>query len=240
MRVITAVCSAIYSGRGDTMLRSATRAIIIKQDGSVSLHNDVSNKPLNYMGKGGTFTVTDVDDGELWVWDARKESLQVLITEVLSDVEFDLDPGVVPLERDGTEKHLQSWLAENVDVFGAGMVFKAREYATGAGPVDLLLEDADGAVVAVEVKRVASPNAVYQVKRYVDALKESLETENIIGVVAAVDLRPAMKVLAEKRGIVMVQIPPEWNHNVNRLSYLPVESASEENDDPVTQGDSFV
>lgn len=215
MRILNVLCSAIYAGRGNTTLNEAVRAIIVKGDGSVALHNDVSNKPLNYMGAGNVFTETVNDDGSLtWVFDARKESLQINITKILSDVDIPLDAGEVTLERDGTENHLQQWLSEHMEVFGEGYTFGSREFPTGAGPVDLLIYDADGNPVAVEVKRVATPNAVYQVLRYMDALKESYD--NVQGLIVALDLRPAMLVLAEKRGIKVVTVPADWNTETSR------------------------
>ena len=139
MRVITALCSAIYAGRGATTLGEAVRAIIIKDDGSVALHNDVSNKPLNYMGSGCVFTETVKDGSVVWIFDGRKENLQVFITEIINDITIPLDKGVVGLERDGTESHLQEWLTNNLHVFGENYTFGGREVPTGAGQVDILL-----------------------------------------------------------------------------------------------------
>lgn len=210
MRVITALCSAIYAGRGNTTLGEAVRAIIIKDDGSISLHNDVSNKPLNYMGSGCIFSESVQEDSSVvWVFDGRKENLQIFITEIFTDIDIPLDKGIVGLERDGTENHLQEWLSENLHVFGDQYTFGGREVPTGAGPVDILLFNGENPV-AVEVKRVATPNAVYQALRYVDALKESYEDVNVTGMVAALDLRPAMVALAAKRGVQVLQIPNDW------------------------------
>ncbi len=48
MRLIVARCSAIYSGRLDTVLPEALRLIMVKHDGSVLLHADAGGyKPLN-------------------------------------------------------------------------------------------------------------------------------------------------------------------------------------------------
>jgi hypothetical protein len=48
MRLIVARCSAIYSGRFDTVLPEALRLLMIKEDGSVLIHADSGGyKPLN-------------------------------------------------------------------------------------------------------------------------------------------------------------------------------------------------
>ena len=211
MRIIIASCSVIYSGRGDTKLSEAVRAIIIKNDGAISIHNDKSNKPLNYMGKGNVLTEDVVDGCLTWYFDARQESLQVRLHEIISDTKFALVEEDEGLVRDGTENHLQAWLAENPTVLGEGFTFVQREFATGAGAVDLLMYDAEGNPVAVEVKRIAMPTSVYQAIRYVDALKDQEGFENVKGMVVALDLRPNMVKLADKRNIQTVEVPSNWN-----------------------------
>lgn len=214
MRVVTALCSAVYVGRGSTTLDEAVRAIIIKDDGSVAIHNDVSNKPLNYMNSKSVFTETKNGNKTVWVFDGRKETLQIFITTILQDVNVSLDKGLVGLKRDGTENHLQEWLADNINIFGEGYSFGGREYPTEVGPVDILLFKEENPVV-VEVKRVATPNSVYQVLRYVDALREAYPKNQVEGMVVALDLRPAMLSLAKKRGVDTLLIPSNWKE----LSY---------------------
>lgn len=210
MRIVAAHCSAIYSGRGSTTLGTALRALIIKADGSVSIHNDASNKPLNYM-KCATFTETEDNGLLIWNFDARQENLRIIIHEIVSDVTVSLVENDEGLLRDGTEAHLQAWLAYHPEALGEGYTLVQREFPTGHGPVDLLVLDETGAPVAVEVKRVAMPNAVYQVKRYVDALGEVDGYGKVRGMIAALDIRPRAQELAEKRKIQTVTLPNDWN-----------------------------
>lgn len=228
MRLVAAYCSAIYTGRGDTKLGNALRAIMIKADGSVSIHNDVSNKPLNYM-KEATFTESFDEEGKLvWTFDQRKESLQITLHEIVSDFEVPLVTDDEGLERDGTEAHLQEWLSENLDALGEGHTLVGREFPTGDGPVDLFVSHESGQHYAVEVKRIAILSSVYQVKRYVDALnspqvvdEQSSDEEGdeppdygeVKGVIAALDIRPKAAALAEKRGIKLITLPADWKES---------------------------
>lgn len=227
MRVVFAECSAVYAGRGDTTLKRGLRAIVIKRDGSVSIHNDSANKPLNYM-KMASLEKTLSDEGhEVWKFDARHESLAITIYEILGEVDHELvdkdsDPGG---EASGTEAHLQKWLFENPSALGEGYRALQREFATGAGSVDLLVLSPEGRPVAVEVKRVATLGAVDQVRRYVDSMR-ALENRIMVdpnsgeevpvnfsettGLIAALDLRPKMLELAAKRGLPSVLIPAYW------------------------------
>jgi RecB family endonuclease NucS len=217
VRLIIADCSAIYSGRGDTSLAQGVRTIMLKADGSVSIHNDVSNKPLNYM-KTAAVTETALPDGTpVWTFDARHESLTITLHAVLQDIDASLiedDPG---LTRDGTEHQLQKWLLGNGAVLGPSLTVLAREVATSAGPVDLLAVADDGTPVAVEVKRVAMIGAVDQVRRYVEALRAdgnhlfpTVDFSRTMGMIAALDIRPKTEVLAAKRDITTVVLPHYW------------------------------
>jgi RecB family endonuclease NucS len=213
MRIVVASCSAIYTGRGDTKLGKAVRAIMFKGDGCISIHNDKSNKPLNYMGKGNTFTEIIEDDVVVWYFDTRKESLRIDMHEIFSDTSFEIDEEDPGLVRDGTEDHLQAWLADHPEALGPGFKTIQREYQTGDGPVDLLVEDADGIPVAVEVKRVAMIGAADQASRYRAALVEQEGFENVRAMVAALDVRPNTEKLATKRNIECITLPENWRDN---------------------------
>jgi RecB family endonuclease NucS len=202
MRIVVAECTVTYSGRGSTHLPRAVRAIFIKSDGAVSVHADTSNKPLNYMGAGNTFTEARQGRQTLWTFATRKEVIEVKIHRMVSDQTILLDGADPGLKRDGTEHHLQAWIAEHPECLGPGYTFVAREYPTGAGPVDLLVRDAEGLPVAVEVKRVAQGmNVVDQISRYVQALNELGELGTVTGMIAAFEIRPRTEERAARKNI---------------------------------------
>ena len=210
MRIIVADCSVIYEGRGSTFLGRAVRMIMVKDDGSVSVHNDKSNKPLNYMGgKVISSQGKDSAGNDVWFFEARNETIQVTIYDVVSDVNYGLtldDPGLV---RDGTEGHLQEWLADNVTSMGDDFIFVEREHRAGSGAVDLLCRDSKG-LVAVEVKRTALLGVVYQTVRYVDAIREANPDVQVRGLIAALDIRPNTEKLALKKDLDMFIVPASW------------------------------
>lgn len=211
VRIVVALCSVTYQGRGLTELPRAVRAILIKGDGAVSIHADAGNKPLNYMGAGNTFTPTRRGPQHVWTFSNRKETLEVRIHRLISDSDFDLDALDPGLSRDRTEHHLQAWLAAHPDALGEGFSFVAREFQTGAGAVDLLVTDADGQYVAVEVKRTAMLGAVDQVLRYVSALNADGALGQVRGMIAALDVRPNTAEQADRRGVPYVTVTPDWS-----------------------------
>src|ERR1043165_7092336 len=149
MRLVIARCQVDYVGRLTAHLPMAPRLLLIKADGSVSIHaDDRAYKPLNWMsppcwlgGGPGVWTVRNMAD----------ESLVITIGEVLHDSSHELgvDPGLV---KDGVEAHLQELLAATPSVFGEGYTLIRREYPTAIGPVDLLCRDGAGATVAVAAR----------------------------------------------------------------------------------------
>jgi RecB family endonuclease NucS len=203
VRLVIARCTVDYVGRLTAHLPSAPRLILVKADGSVSVHaDDRAYKPLNWMSPPCTLRV----DGDLWtVTNKAGEQLLIRIEELLHDSSHELgvDPGLV---KDGVEAHLQVLLAEQIETLGAGWRLVRREYPTAIGPVDILCKDADGATVAVEIKRRGEIDGVEQLTRYLDLLNRDPHLTPVRGVFAAQEIKPQARVLAGDRGITCVTL----------------------------------
>lgn len=203
VRVVVARCEVVYTGRLSAYLAPAVRLLLVKADGSVSVHaDDRAYKPLNWMSPPCRLETHEGDAGhQVWtVTNPAGETLRLTLSEVLHDSthELGVDPGLV---KDGVEAHLQHLLAEHVGVLGQGWRLVQREFPTPIGPVDLLCRDASDAVVAVEVKRRAEIDAVEQLTRYLDLLNRDPRLAPVRGVLAAQDIKPQARTLAQDRGI---------------------------------------
>ncbi|NUW36585.1 endonuclease NucS [Nonomuraea sp. SMC257] len=204
MRLVIARCSVDYIGRLTAHLPMAPRLVLIKADGSVSIHaDDRAFKPLNWMNPpcklkedGGTWTVTHGKTGE---------KLVLTMEEILHDSSHELgvDPGLI---KDGVEAHLQELLAEHITTLGDGYSLIRREYMTAIGPVDILCRDAGGATVAVEIKRRGEIDGVEQLTRYLELLNRDPLLAPVRGVFAAQEIKPQARVLAADRGIDCVTL----------------------------------
>jgi RecB family endonuclease NucS len=198
VRLVIARCSVDYLGRLTAHLPLATRLLLIKADGSVSVHaDDRAYKPLNWMSPPCTLR----ESGEQWtVTNKAGEQLVITIDEVLHDSSHELgvDPG---LTKDGVEAHLQALLAEHIATLGEGYRLVRREYPTPIGPVDILARDPNGAAVAVEIKRRGEIDGVEQLTRYLDLLNRDPLLAPVRGVFAAQEIKPQARTLAEDRGI---------------------------------------
>jgi endonuclease len=192
-----------YVGRLTAHLPMALRLLLVKADGSVSVHaDDRAYKPLNWMSPPCSLRE---EPGRWTVTNTVGEQLLIDIDEVLHDSSHELgvDPGLV---KDGVEARLQELLAEHVTALGEGFRLIRREYPTAIGPVDLLCRDAEGVTVAVEVKRRGEIDGVEQLSRYLDLLNRDPMLAPVTGVFAAQQIRPQARTLAGDRGIRCVTV----------------------------------
>ena len=204
MRLIVARCEVTYSGRVSAVLPEAVRLLILKGDGSVLVHDDAGGyKPLNWM-TAPTFLA---DEGERLVVTKPKseDALEIRLLEVLSDVEHDMGESAA-LQKDGVERDLQEQLAAQPAALGDALTLVRREWATEVGPVDLMCRDEDGEWVAVEIKRIATIEAVEQLTRYLAFIRADPAKHTCRGILAAQRLKPQAVALAESRGIRCVEV----------------------------------
>jgi len=211
VRLVIAECQVDYVGRLTAHLPMARRLLLIKSDGSVSVHaDDRAYKPLNWMSPPCWLTEEQAPDGvdarAVWVVTNKAgEQLRITIAEIEHDSSHELgvDPGLV---KDGVEAHLQELLAEHVTTLGEGYTLIRREYMTAIGPVDLLCRDGDGQTVAVEIKRRGEIDGVEQLTRYLELLNRDATIAPVTGIFAAQQIKPQAKTLANDRGIRCVTL----------------------------------
>jgi endonuclease len=208
VRLVIARCQVDYAGRLTAHLPMATRLILVKADGSVSVHaDDRAYKPLNWMSPPCTLReeISGSGTAEWTVTGKDGDTLRILVEEVMHDSSHELgvDPGLV---KDGLERHLQELLADHPAALGEGLSLVRREYPTAIGPVDLLCRDTDGGAVAVEVKRRGEIDGVEQLTRYLELLNRDPLLAPVRGLFAAQEIRPQARVLAGDRGIGCVVV----------------------------------
>jgi hypothetical protein len=217
VRLVIARCTVDYAGRLTAHLPSAIRLLLVKADGSVSVHaDDRAYKPLNWMSppcwlteeSGASGATGDAQDDAQSVWTVRNkadETLTITLEEIQHDSQHELgvDPGLV---KDGVEAHLQELLAEHVHTLGDGWSLVRREYPTAIGPVDLLCRDDSGSSVAVEIKRRGDIDGVEQLTRYLELLNRDPLLAPVAGIFAAQQIKPQARVLATDRGIRCVTL----------------------------------
>ena len=221
-------------------MERGVRLILIKDDGSVAIHQDKGMKPLNYMSKSTEieyYTAPDTGRQHLYV-SSNSESLDIDIFAELFEQFLDF-PDDQDLERFGTEKQLQAWLANDDNLkksVSPDLDFVTREYQTGKGPVDILAKNnQDDQACLIEVKRYAKKNDSFQLVRYKTSLEELRDEARYAGedevattavkgavtlsvdslddvhmVLVAPKFHRGVESEAEKRGVRAVKIGDEW------------------------------
>jgi RecB family endonuclease NucS len=190
MRLLVARCEVRYTGRLTAVLPLSTRLLMLKEDGSVLVHADAGGyKPLNWMTPP-TVVEEEGDPPARIVVRKRagrsEDRLEIAIHELLSDVEHDMGEAAA-LEKDGVERD-------------------RREWPTDIGPVDLMCRDDEGGWTAVEVKRVATIDAVEQLARYLERIRLDPARGDCDGILAAERCKPQAVTLAAARGIRCVEV----------------------------------
>jgi RecB family endonuclease NucS len=221
VRLVIARCSVDYVGRLTAHLPMAPRLMLIKADGSVSVHaDDRAYKPLNWMNPPCTLREEAGDEQGMvakWTVTHGKSGEQLILTiaEILHDSSHELgvDPG---LRKDGVEAHLQELLAEHITTLGTGWSLVRREYPTAIGPVDILCRDQANMTVAVEIKRRGEIDGVEQLTRYLELLNRDPLLAPVRGIFAAQEIKPQAKVLATDRGIECVTLDYDALRGIER------------------------
>jgi endonuclease len=204
MRLIVARCEVEYTGRLTARLPEALRLLMLKADGSIMVHADTGGyKPQNWMTPP---TVIEEDaDGIVVRKPGSEDRLDIRIAEVLSDVTHDMGEAAA-LEKDGVEAHLQELLADAPEWCGEGLRLVRREWPTDIGPVDLMCRDLEDEWVAVEIKRIATIDAVEQLTRYLSRIRMDPAMGSCRGILAAQAIKPQARVLAEARDIDCIEV----------------------------------
>jgi RecB family endonuclease NucS len=211
VRLIVARCEVRYTGRLTALLPESNRLLMLKSDGSVLVHADAGGyKPLNWMTPP-TVIEEEGDPVERLVVRKRagktEDRLEIVVHEVLSDDIHEMGEAA-PLAKDGVERDLQEALAAQPETLGEGLRLVRREWPTDIGPVDLMCRQGDD-WVAVEIKRVGTIDAVEQLSRYLERIREDAAKSGCRGMLAAQRIQPQAATLAAARGIACVEVDLE-------------------------------
>jgi endonuclease len=215
VRLIVARCEVSYIGRLTTVLPEAVRLLMLKADGTFMVWADGGGpnvKPLNWMIPPTVIEERTDEQGALTGLVVRKQRqvdrVEIGISEVISDIEHELDV-LISLEKEGLERELQELLADAPQWCGEGMRLIRREWPTDIGPVDLMCRDTEDEWIAVEIKRIATIDAVEQLTRYLERIRVDPTLGSCRGVLAAQIIKPQARVLAQARGIDCVEVDIE-------------------------------
>jgi len=204
-------CTVDYDGRAASTLGPGDRLVVLKPDGTVLVHTDEGQQPVNWQPPGCEHAVA-VEEGELLVESEREtppETLSVRFERVAHAAVYDAtDPEDLALT--GTEADLRERILGDPSLVEPGFEPRATERDTPAGAVDIFGVDADGRRVVIELKRRrVGPDAVSQLNRYVDALRRDLHDGTTVrGILVAPSVTDRARRLLAERGLEFLPLEP--------------------------------
>ena len=184
---------------------------MLKPDGAALVHTDEGQQPVNWQPPGCDHDVV-CEDGALVLESHRStpdERLVVRFQEVLQVSAF-AGSDENDLALVGTEEDLRQRILSEPDLLEPGFTPLATERDTPAGAVDIYGEDdADRAVVVELKRRRVGPDAVGQLRRYVDALERDLHAEATVrGMLVAPSVTDRAARLLDEHGLEFVSLEP--------------------------------
>lgn len=206
--------SARYEGRIDAELSLSDLVILIRDverggDGSCLVFDMQKGiPPRNWMPAGSQMQRTN--DGLIFTHPQRGERLEIFIEQIYFEQALVPELGSELLKL-GAEREFTALIAQHLDKLGDNLALAGIEYRTSAGPVDLLCQQTDtGQAVAVEVKRrKIFPSAIWQMRRYLDALRHDPEFRQPPprGIMVAPSIaKPAQELLRRDPDITFVRL----------------------------------
>jgi RecB family endonuclease NucS len=208
--IVAGDCRVHYVGRASSTLEEGERILIIKSDGSLLVHRPVGYEPINWQPAGSIFHVK-AGESNLEVHAVRqkpRENVKITFSNVLMVSALSLeDSGEFLLYA--TEEDMHRAILLKPELFEEGFKPISWEKKVEPGFVDVYGEDSQGRLVVVEVKRkTAGKEAVLQLARYIEAIKEKANRE-LRGVLVAPSLGKDVQRMLVTMGLEFKALDPK-------------------------------
>ncbi|KYK29752.1 hypothetical protein AYK20_00010 [Thermoplasmatales archaeon SG8-52-1] len=213
--IIIGDCMIDYRGRARSFLDWGERIIIIKQDGSVLVHQPVMREPVNWQQPGSKTNYIVKDD--FLILKSRHtrppekmkitfRTIKLAVASILHDK--------AKLLISGMETDVVNEIISNPESIEKGLRISKREKHVKSGMIDLYGYDCNHIPVVIEVKRsLATISAVQQLRMYVSDIKKDIDTANVRGILCAPRIPDMVKKLLSDYNL-------EWKE-VERNIVLP-------------------
>lgn len=215
MLILVGDCMVDYRGRARSFLDWGERVVMIKQDGTVLVHQPLLREPVNWqpVGSKTSFRV----EKNLLVLRSRHtrpaEKMKIVFRKVMLAAVLMLRDHA-SLVISGMESDVVNEIISNPSVIEEGLRVCKREKHVKSGVVDLFCYDKNHVPVVIEVKRsLATISNVHQLRVYVNDVKKDVEEAMVRGILCAPRVPDMVKKLLAEYGL-------EWRE-VERRVVLP-------------------
>ncbi len=216
--IILGDCMVEYRGRAKSFLDWGERIVMIKQDGTLLIHQPILREPVNWQPSGSKNSFL-VKDGNLILNSIHKnpsEKMKIVFRSISGVIVASLRDQAKLLIT-GMETDVVNHILLNPDCIEEGLRIKKREKPVKSGVIDLFGYDKNHTPVVIEVKRgLANINAVHQLRMYVNDLREGREDVKIRGILCAPRIPDMVKNLLSDYGLEWREIscpmvlPDDW------------------------------
>jgi len=203
-------CWVDYHGRAKSKLEPGERILIIKSDGSLLVHRSVGYEPVNWMPGGNVIFNVQERGNRLEIRAVRQkppETVTIIFDKIQTCTSLVLsDSGEFSLYA--SEEDMQRAILIKPDLLEEGFRPITYEKKVEPGFVDVYGEDRNGKFVVVEIKRkTAGKEAVFQLGRYIDAVRTKANRE-IRGILVAPSIAKGVQRTLVTLGLEYKQLDP--------------------------------
>lgn len=213
--ILVGNCAVEYKGRANSKLEPGERILIIKEDGSVLVHRPTDYSPVNWQPPECLFQ-TGISEGKLQIRVVRKkvrESITIIFEKIyLLAVLSLVDKGAFSLYA--SEEDIEEAIVVEPSLIEPGFQVIAFEKPIEPGFVDVYGMDEKGRLVVIEIKRgTAGKNAVFQLEKYLEAIRKVAKRE-IRGILVAPNIAKGVQLLLTSLKIEYKPLSPQECYNI--------------------------
>jgi hypothetical protein len=215
MLLVMGECMVDYHGRAKSLLDWGERLIMIKQDGTVLVHQPIMREPVNWQPTGSITEFKTKDD--LLILNCRHlkpaEKMKVTFRQLkLVTATSLIDKANLVIS--GMEIDVVNQIVRDPSIIEDGLRIIKREKPVKTGSIDLYGFDKNHIPVVIEVKRsLATISSVHQLRMYVTDIKKDRKEPKVRGILCAPRVPDMVKKLLEEQRL-------EWRE-VKRKIVLP-------------------
>jgi endonuclease len=213
MIIVVGNCFVDYLGRATSRLPKGKRLVLIKGDGSISIHQNKLVRPTNYMV--GSRIGTEISENTLIMRAFKSrpdEKISVFFSEIQDIKRYSIEISN-DLRLSGSEKDLNEILMQDLSMIEKGLKPINQQQHFRKGVCDIIAEDKDGNFVVIELKRRQADYAsVTQLQRYMKEV-EKLKGIKTRGILLAPEIRKNALELLEQCGLEFAKLDFELTPN---------------------------
>jgi RecB family endonuclease NucS len=218
-------CMIDYQGRARSLLDWGERVVMIKQDGTLLVHQPVMREPVNWQPSGSK-TEYSVKDDKLLLRSRNTrppEKMKITFRNIQSVMVSSLRDKA-SLIIAGMETDVVNEIITNPDIIEEGLRISKREKHVKSGHIDLYGFDKEHVPVVIEVKRsLGNISAVQQLRMYVNDVKKDVKQANVRGILCAPHIPDMTKKLLSDYGLEWreverrVVLPDDWQKTLKEF-----------------------